>query len=72
MDTMRTHINDVNKDNQSFVVSPNMSKHIVALQEGLEDIARTFPATFVLHKWMLMRSTKKQCRYFRDIQVKYW
>ena len=44
------NINDVNKDNQSFSVSPNMSKHIVALQEGLEDISRTFPATFVLHK----------------------
>ena len=50
MGTMRTHINDVNKDNQSFVVSPNMSKHIVALQEGLEDNAIIFPATFVLHK----------------------
>ena len=50
MDTMRTHINDVNKDNQSFVDSPNMSKHIVALQERSEYIARTFTATFVLHK----------------------
>ena len=56
---MRTHINDVNKDNQSFSVSPNMSKHIVALQEGLEDIAIIFPATFVLKnkcKWESQKS----------------
>mmetsp|Transcript_24418 Transcript_24418/g.49480 ORF Transcript_24418/g.49480 Transcript_24418/m.49480 type:complete len:354 (-) Transcript_24418:30-1091(-) len=52
-------IQDMEEANQCCVIAPNMAKQIVALQAGLEDLAKKFPGAFSGYKIDVRESHQK-------------
>lgn len=52
-------IKDMESSNASAVIAPNMGKQIVALQAGLEDLAKKFPSAFGDYKLHVRESHQK-------------
>lgn len=50
---------DMESSNASAVIAPNMGKQIVALQAGLEDLAKKFPSAFGDYKLHVRESHQK-------------